>query len=376
MYAIMEYSFVYKKEALVRKILSLCMFLLLMVLPMAVTQAASSEVTDVRWVTRNDAAISYVRVVLDLTKPSSAEATIDSNGTNTEVVLKNTAMKDAPKKITMDPKIAKTAEFVKDGKDLRIKIQTPTVLEENDVKVFRLKKDAANNKPDRLVIDIAQKNVQPRTRYYGMPSGPVVVKSTKPFSTTGGLAGKVIAIDPGHGGSDPGAIGANGTMEKNITMGISEELRDILTSQGAKVVMTRTKDVDVYGPNASGPDELQARANIGNGNNADLFISVHINSFTNPSVGGISAYYYDKTVYDEKIASSIENYIGNISGFGGDRGVQPGNLYVLRKTDMPATLLELGFISNPKERALLEKKEKQHEFAELIAKGIRDYFQG
>ncbi len=361
-----------------RKILSICMFLLLMILPVTVAEAASSEVTNVRWVTRNDAAISYVRMVLDLTKPSSAVATIDSKGTTTEVVLKNTVMKDAPKQITMDPKIAKNAKFTKVGNDVVIQIQTPAALEENDVKVFRLKSDSANNKPDRLVIDVTQKNVKPRTKYYTgkADNGPVKIKATKPFRTSGGLAGKVITIDPGHGGSDPGAVGANGTMEKQITLGVSEQLRNILTAQGAKVVMTRTTDVDVHGRHASGPDELQARANIANKNNSDLFISVHINSFTNPSVGGVSSYYYDKTVYDQKLASSIENYIGNKSGFGGDRGVQPGNLYVLRNTDMPATLLELGFISNVAERTLLEKEKTQREFAELIAKGIRDYFQG
>lgn len=196
------------------------------------------------------------------------------------------------------------------------------------------------------------------------------------YRTSGGIAGKVITIDPGHGGSDPGAIGPNGTMEKDITLAISKKLKAALEAKGAKVNMTRTTDVDVYGPNASGPDELQARVDVGTANKSDIFVSVHINSFSNPNVGGISTYYYDKTQYDTRLASRIQAKIADESGFAGDRGIQPGNLYVLRRSLMPAILLELGFISNPKEEALLKKDNVQQQFADEVAAGIESYFRG
>ena len=126
---------------------------------------------------------------------------------------------------------------------------------------------------------------------------PVSSKQTKivgngKFRTSGGLSGKIITLDAGHGGSDPGAIGSDGTKEKNITLAITKAVKELLEKKGAKVYMTRTTDVDVYGPNASDADELQARVNVGEKYNSDLFVSLHINSSVNKNVGGFSTYYY------------------------------------------------------------------------------------
>lgn len=353
--------------------------LMLMLIPLQVG-AASSEVTDARWVTRNDASISFVRIVLDLTNPVDAAAAIDKSGLNTTVTLKNTKMKDAPKILNLNPSIAKTATLVQDGSNVTVSVATPNALDVSDVQVFSLKKDTASNKPYRLVIDIKQKNVAPRDYYYGKPrparqntSGAVAQSN---FRTSGGLSGKIIVIDAGHGGSDPGAIASSGVQEKNVTLPIAMYLKADLEAKGAKVLMTRTTDKDVYGPNASGPNELQARVDVANKNNADAFVSIHINSFTNPSVGGIAAYYYQKTSYDSRLASRIQNQIAGESGFGGDRGIQPGDLYVLRRSSMPATLVELGFISNPTEARLLTQQSVQQDFARRICDGLVAYFGG
>ena len=99
-------------------------------------------------------------------------------------------------------------------------------------------------------------------------------------------------------------------------------------------------------PNASGVEELGARVNIANRNNSDVLVSVHINAFTNPSVGGIATYYYSKSGNDARLAQKVQTQIANTPGFNGDRGIQEGNLYVLRHSNMPAILVELGFISN------------------------------
>lgn len=394
--------------------------------------AASTAITDVRWVTRNDAPISYVRMVLDLSNPlAKADATIQKDGLSTQIVLKNTSFKDAPRHITMDPNIAKSLTIAQSANDIVLTVQTPKAIDTKDLKIFQLKADASANKPQRLVIDISQTAVSPRERYYGMEQNKVDAKQldanvrteslskkteggkriatkltsktkvetgktkgkdaktnlkdraremTQPlkvaFRTDGGIKGKIIALDPGHGGSDVGAIGPTNLYEKDVTLPIAKKLEDLLTKAGAKVVMTRTKDTDVFAPHASAVDELQARADVANEAHADIFLSIHINSFTNPEVGGISTYYYQKTAFDKKLAADIGSRIATEPRFHGDRGVNQAQFYVLNHSLMPAALLEIGFISNPKEEALLKTEQVQNDFAELIFQGITEYFKG
>ena len=207
---------------------------------------------------------------------------------------------------------------------------------------------------------------------------PVSSKQTKivgngKFRTSGGLSGKIITLDAGHGGSDPGAIGSDGTKEKNITLAITKAVKDLLEKKGAKVYMTRTTDVDVYGPNASDADELQARVNVGEKYNSDLFVSLHVNSSVNKNVGGFSTYYYPKTSNDLRIAKSIQDQL--TANFGvDDLGVRQANFYVIKRISMPATLVEMCFISNEKELVLMKGKWFQNKTARLIAAGIEKYF--
>lgn len=417
--------------------------MLLLVLPVLFGATKAANVTDLHWVTRNDAPIPFVRMVFSLSSPAHATASISANGTLTTLVLKDAIIAGAPTSIVMDDGIAKSATLLQEGQNTVVKIETPSAIDVEDLKVFTLKKDTVNNKPYRMVVDIQKKGVAPRENYYGKkqatpmadkaltkvvegksqskempksevksatnpaekpttkavvqkPNTPVKIEPTatpkqrialptvpdKPipevvnYRTTGGLNGKIIVLDPGHGGSDPGAIGPTGLQEKQVTLPIAEYLKSILEAKGAKVILTRTTDVDVYGPHASGVDELQARVNVANGNQADAFISIHINSFSNPNVGGIATYYFDGSDQSKKLASSVQGQIAEHSGFNGDRGIQPGNLYVLRHSLMPSILVELGFISNPKEEGHLKEGSTRQEFANELAKGLELYFGG
>lgn len=408
--------------------------MLVLVLPVLFGASRAANVTDLHWVTRNDAPIPFVRMVFSLSSPVHATASISASGTSTTLVLKNATLTGVPTSIVMDDGIAKSATLSQSGADTMVKIETPKAIDVEDLKVFTLKKDTVNNKPYRMVVDIQKKGVAPRDNYYGKkPAAPVAEKApakvaeaktppkeapkaeakpapkaekpaakpAKPepkvapkqpvalptvpekpmpqvvnYRTTGGIGGKIIVLDPGHGGSDPGAIGPTGLQEKQVTLPIAEYLKSILEAKGAKVILTRTTDVDVYGPHASGVDELQARVNVANGNQADAFISIHINSFSNPNVGGIATYYFDGSDQSKKLASSVQEQIAEHSGFNGDRGIQPGNLYVLRHSLMPSILVELGFISNPKEEGHLKESETQKDFANELAKGLELYFGG
>ena len=193
------------------------------------------------------------------------------------------------------------------------------------------------------------------------------------FATEGGIEGKIITIDPGHGGSDPGAVGKKGTYEKTVTLDISKRLKQELEKKGAIVYMTRSTDTEVAGPGASDVDELQARINVAEKNKSDLFISVHINSSVNQKVGGFSAYYFPKSKYDAKIAKSIQDNL--TKNFGrDDMGIREANFYVIKRCSMPATLLELCFISNKKEEKLMKGNWFKNKTADLIAEGIENYF--
>lgn len=417
--------------------------MLLLVLPVLFGTTKAANVTDLHWVTRNDAPIPFVRMVFSLSSPAHATASISANGTLTTLVLKDAIIAGAPTSIVMDDGIAKSATLSQEGQNTVVKIETPSAIDVEDLKVFTLKKDTVNNKPYRMVVDIQKKGVAPRDNYYGKktvaaapekaPSKVAEVKApstetnktevksvaksvekptakpatsrsnspekteSKPapkqpialptvpekripevvnYRTTGGIGGKIIVLDPGHGGSDPGAIGPTGLQEKQVTLPIAEYLKSILETKGAKVILTRTTDVDVYGPHASGVDELQARVNVANGNQADAFISIHINSFSNPNVGGIATYYFDGSDQSKKLASAVQAQIAEHIGFNGDRGIQPGNLYVLRHSLMPSILVELGFISNPKEEGHLKEASTRQEFANELAKGLELYFGG
>ena len=173
-----------------------------------------------------------------------------------------------------------------------------------------------------------------------------------------------------------GAIGSAGVTEKSVTLKISQELRRLLEKEGAKVVMTRTRDAAVSskGAKATAIEELQARCDVANQKKANIFISVHMDAFTNEDAGGTTAYYYDKgSEKSKKLADCVrEALIEQIKT--PDRGTQSCNFYVVRNTDMPAILIEVAFISNPEEEKLLNSEEGVKKAAQGIADGIADYF--
>lgn len=191
-----------------------------------------------------------------------------------------------------------------------------------------------------------------------------------------GLAGHSITIDAGHGGNDSGAIGPTGVTEKSVTLRVALALQKILTSEGATVYMTRTTDTEVSpkGAAASDIEELQARCDVANQHDSDIFISIHMDSFTNGAAKGTTGYYYalgSKKSRDlaDKVRAGVIDQIGTPS-----RGTQSCNFYVVKHTDMPATLVEVAFISNPTEEKLMNSEDGVQKAAQGIADGIADFF--
>ncbi len=180
---------------------------------------------------------------------------------------------------------------------------------------------------------------------------------------------RLIVIDPGHGGSDPGSYRGD-AVEKTLTLDISKRLRDILTARGWLVMMTRETDRDVYAPNDSANDELQARDDVANHNGARLFVSVHVNAFMNAGPHGATVFYYKPN--DLALAQAVDRRIGSELDLKND-GVVKEKLYVVHHADMPATLIETAFVSNPDDRALLQSPQWRQQMAQAIADGIGDF---
>ncbi len=256
--------------------------------------------------------------------------------------------------------------------------------------------------PPRLVVDVVPSGVQPSAPTLDMiepaaaptpPPQPLPPRA-KAFTT--------IVIDPGHGGRDPGAHGYRGTEEKDITLKVGLKLRELLKKDpGVRVLMTRERDVFV---------ELEDRARFANGNEADLFVSIHVNSHPQRSVRGIEIYHFGEAkdqralelaarengtplsstgmgweylvadlLTTKKIEASLElawttkeAMITHLNGQYAlvDHGVKTAPFYVLRFTSMPSILAEIAYISNAAEEELLRTGTFVTRVAESLHEGV------
>lgn len=183
-----------------------------------------------------------------------------------------------------------------------------------------------------------------------------------------------VVIDPGHGGCDPGACNRGmGLREKDLTLDISHRLAKLLREMGWNVVMTRTEDRDVtwaYSPDRA---ELQARADVANVNNADLFISIHCNASTSSSLNGSSIHWCKEIDY--ALAQSMKGLLGKTLRLQ-DRGLYRDNFYVLSHTIMPAVLIETAFISNYNDASKLTDKAFRQGVVSAIAQGLDTHMNG
>ncbi len=192
------------------------------------------------------------------------------------------------------------------------------------------------------------------------------------------LTGKVIYLDPGHGGPDGGAVGST-LQEKDISLSISLKLRDYLQEQGALVLMTREEDVDLADKDTSGysrrkVEDLKKRVEIINESEAELFLSIHLNAIPSAKWSGAQTFYHGKFVENENVAKFIQDELRrNLENT--ERVAKPINgIYLLNKVEKPGALVEVGFLSNPLEEKMLSTEVYQEEVAASIYNGILRYF--
>ncbi len=181
------------------------------------------------------------------------------------------------------------------------------------------------------------------------------------------LQGRIIILDPGHGGKDPGAVSGS-VSEKSITLKVGTQVKQLLENAGAKVYMTRTGDT--Y-------PSLQDRVDFTQANYGEIFVSIHVNSAANTSAQGTETYYAISTgdMYQEDIdlATFINNQIVNNLNMK-NRGVKQEQYYVIRNMVIPSILVELGFLSNSQDRNKMTNDQYVTLFAESIYNGILQYY--
>ncbi|BFM40027.1 N-acetylmuramoyl-L-alanine amidase [Synechocystis sp. LKSZ1] len=193
-----------------------------------------------------------------------------------------------------------------------------------------------------------------------LPPNPLPTQGNWPRIPQGS---RLVFIDPGHGGTDPGAIGLNGVQEKDIILSISLQVVRYLEQQGIRTMLARNSDYFV---------SLQGRTDMANRAGADLFVSIHANSMGagRPDVSGLEVYYYDSPELSRFIHRSILRSL-DVK----DRGIRKARFYVLRNSRMPSTLVEVGFVTGSEDVAKLTNPSYQQQMAQAIARGIIEYLQ-
>lgn len=185
------------------------------------------------------------------------------------------------------------------------------------------------------------------------------------------LAHKVIVLDPGHGGWDPGMVSGK-VEEKHINLSIVQKLQNYLELGGATVIITRIDDSDLANSKSG---DMNARRLIANTSHGDIFVSIHQNSFNAASVKGAQVFFFNESDNSQKLATMVQDRIKEFVDTGNKfKPKANGNYYVLKQTEMPAVLVECGFLTNANERQKLTSESYQEKMAWGIYMGIVDYF--
>ncbi|HEY8361656.1 MAG TPA: N-acetylmuramoyl-L-alanine amidase CwlD [Tissierellaceae bacterium] len=194
------------------------------------------------------------------------------------------------------------------------------------------------------------------------------------------ISNKVIGIDPGHGGVDPGAVSKSGVKEDDINLQIALNLKRLIEQSGGIVVMTRTDDKGLYSKDAKTlrqmkTEDLHKRKEIINNADCDIFISIHLNSFIRKSYYGAQTFYKKGSEEGEKLAKIIQDELRNILDKNNTRQPQArDDVFLLNEVNVPSVLVECGFLSNEKEEKLLQDPIYQEKIAWAIYIGIMNYF--
>lgn len=185
-----------------------------------------------------------------------------------------------------------------------------------------------------------------------------------------------VVIDSGHGGNDPGKITPDGIFEKDINLAIALKLKTYLEASDVHVIMTRTTDSGLYDSDASNKkaQDMKKRIEIMESGNADLVISLHQNSYSDSAIHGAQVFYYATSSASKSLAETLQEIlIRDLDPSNHRQAKANDSYYLLKKTSLPAVIVECGFLSNPEEAARLKSDSYQDQIAWVLHLGILQY---
>lgn len=188
---------------------------------------------------------------------------------------------------------------------------------------------------------------------------------------------KKVVLDAGHGGRDPGKIGAGEIQEKDVNLKIAKKLKGKLEERGIQAVLTREKD-ETLAPEGSANrqvEDIKKRVERIDGENALLAVSIHQNSYQDPEVRGAQVFYYQHSTKGKEAAAILQEALIRMDPEHPREAKANGTYYLLRRTQTPTVIVECGFLSNPEEAKLLASEEYQEKIAEAVAEGIETCLQ-
>ncbi len=202
-------------------------------------------------------------------------------------------------------------------------------------------------------------------------------QSESPANTASTDEKITVVIDPGHGGRDGGAVGDDGTLEKELNLAVALKLKSILESADIHVVMTRDTDIELASPDSphKKADDLKARLQLAQKQKNTIFVSIHMNKFPIEKYRGLQVYYSENHAESLTLAQTIQNTAQNTLKNTGDRKVKPAgdSIYLMSHLEIPAVLVECGFLSNHEERELLKSEKYQKKLALCLSAAILEY---
>ena len=194
------------------------------------------------------------------------------------------------------------------------------------------------------------------------------------------VSGKTIVIDAGHGVPDEGAQSSNGTTEAETNLKIALKLQNLLEQSGSSVVLTRSDenaiyDIDTKTLRQKKISDIKNRVKIGNESQADIFVSIHLNKIPQSQYDGWQTFYKEGSEEGKKLAESIQTNLNEAIQRENNRVAKTiDNVYIIKHVEIPTTIVECGFLSNPEEEKMLLEDGYQNKLAWGIYNGIIDFF--
>lgn len=184
-----------------------------------------------------------------------------------------------------------------------------------------------------------------------------------------------VVLDAGHGGSDPGKIGINDVLEKDVNLSIVLKVRELLENDNISVILTRENDqcLGEDGKELSKVADMKRRVEIMNDVQPKVVVSVHQNSYTSAEIRGAQVFYFTSSEKSKQAAEILQEELRAVDPSNTREIKENNTYYLLKKTEVPAVIVECGFLSNPEEAEKLATEDYQNKMAEAIVKGIKSY---